>query len=110
MVGGLLTRIFGTSKDREIKRIAPILDAISGFENDCAALTNAKLRAKTGEFKARLADGETLDDLLPEAFAVTREAAKRVTGMRPFDVQVLGGIVLHNESSRRPARVPVSPI
>ena len=96
MVSGLLARIFGTSKDREVKRLTPVLDAVSGHENTCSALTNAELRAKTGEFKGRLANGESLDDLLPEAFAVTREAAKRVTGMRPFDVQVLGGIVLHH--------------
>ncbi len=96
MVGGILQRIFGTSKDREIKRLTPVLNAVSAQEKVCSALTNAELRAKTGEFKGRLAKDESLDDLLPEAFAVVREAAKRVTGMRPFDVQVLGGIVLHH--------------
>ena len=96
MVGGILQRIFGTSKDREVKRLIPVLDAVSAQEKVCSALTNAELRAKTGEFKGRLAKDESLDDLLPEAFAVVREAAKRVTGMRPFDVQILGGIVLHH--------------
>ena len=96
MMGAVLRKIFGTSKDREIKRLQPVLDAVSACEPRCVAMTNEQLRAQTGVFKERLAQGETLDDLLPEAFAVVREAAKRVTGMRPFDVQVLGAVVLHH--------------
>ena len=97
MLGGsLLKRIFGTSKERDFKRLKPLLDKISILEAHFASLTNDQLRSQTGIFKDRLAAGETLDDVLPEAFAAVREASKRVLGMRPFDVQMLGGIVLHN--------------
>ncbi len=80
---------------REIKRLQRSVDAINSLEPEIKGLSDAQLRAKTGEFKSRLAEGETLDHLLPEAFAVVRETARRVLGMRPFDVQLMGGIVLH---------------
>ena len=91
----VLTSIFGTGTERVIKRLKPILDAVNAQEARVMAMTDQELRGETIRFKQRLAAGETLDDLLPEAFAVGREAAKRVAGMRPFDVQILGGIVLH---------------
>lgn len=92
---GLLKRIFGDSNSREIKRIEKIVDVIEGLEPSMQALTDEQLRAKTFEFKERLARGETLDDLLPEAFAVVREASRRVLGMRHYRVQLIGGVVLH---------------
>ena len=92
---GLFTKVFGTYSQRELKSIYPIVDKITALEDEYKQLTDAELQAKTPEFKERLANGETLDDLLPEAFAVCREAASRVLGMRPYRVQVVGGIVLH---------------
>ena len=92
---GLLTKIFGSYNDRELKKIYPIADAVEKLSDSCAAMSDEELRAKTDEFKGRLGSGETLDDLLPEAFAVVREAAWRVLGMKPFHVQLIGGIVLH---------------
>ena len=92
---GLFNKIFGSYNDRELKKIYPIADAIEKLEPEYAALTDDALRAKTEEFKARYNDGETLDELLPEAFAAVREAAWRVLGMKPFRVQLIGGIVLH---------------
>ena len=92
---GLLTKLFGTRSDREIKRIQPQVDQILALEAEYKTLTEAQLRGKTAEFKNRLAQGETLDDLLPEAFAAIREAADRVLGMRPYPVQLIGGIILH---------------
>ena len=92
---GLLDKLFGTRSQREIKRIQPIVDKILGLEEEYAALSEDALKAKTDEFKARYADGEDLDDLLPEAFAAIREAAWRVLGMKPYPVQLIGGIVLH---------------
>ena len=92
---GLLDKLFGTRSQREIKRIMPIVDKILGLEEEYAALSEDALKAKTDEFKARYADGENLDDLLPEAFAAIREAAWRVLGMKPYPVQIIGGIVLH---------------
>ena len=92
---GLLTKLFGTRSDREIKKIQPIVDKILSLEEEYAALTSEQLRGKTEEFKNRLAQGQTLDDLLPEAFAAVREAAWRVLGMKPYPVQLIGGIVLH---------------
>ena len=83
------------SNDKEIKRLAPIVNRINALEPDFQKLSDAELRAKTDEFKARLKNGETLDDLLPEAFAAVREAARRTIGQRHFDVQLIGGIVLH---------------
>ena len=92
---GLLTKIFGTYSDHELKKIYPIADQIEALEEEYKALTDAQLQAKTAEFKERLHNGETTDDILPEAFATVREAADRVLGMRPYRVQLIGGIVLH---------------
>ena len=92
---GLMTKLFGTYSDRELKAIYPIVDKVEALEEEYRALTDAQLRAKTEEFKERYAQGESLDDLLPEAFATVREAADRVLGMRPYRVQLVGGIVLH---------------
>ena len=92
---GLISKIFGTYSERELKSIYPIVDRIEALEDDYRAMTDAQLQAKTAEFKERLANGETLDDILPEAFATAREAADRVLGMRPYRVQLVGGIVLH---------------
>ena len=92
---GLITKIFGTYSDRQIKKIVPIVDAIEALEETVSKLTDAEMRAKTEEFKNRLANGETLDDILPEAYAVVREASKRVLGKRPFRVQIMCGILLH---------------
>ena len=92
---GFLKKIFGTHSDHELKRLYPIADKIEAMSDEYAALTDEQLRAKTDEFRQRYADGESLDDLLPEAFATAREAAWRVLGMKPFRVQLIGGIVLH---------------
>ncbi len=92
---GLFTKIFGTYSDHELKKIYPVADQIEALEEEYKALTDAQLQAKTAEFKARLRGGETTDDILPEAFAAVREAADRVLGMRPYRVQLIGGIVLH---------------
>ena len=92
---GLFTKIFGTRSDREIKRIQPIVNKILSLEDEYRALSEEALKGKTQEFKNRLEKGETLDDLLPEAFAAIREAADRVLGLRPYPVQLIGGIVLH---------------
>lgn len=91
----MMEKLFGTYSDRELKRIYPIVDKIEALEEDMKKLTDEQLRGKTAEFKERLANGETLDDLLPEAFAVVREAADRVLGQRHFRVQLIGGIILH---------------
>ena len=92
---GLFDKLFGTRSEREIKKFTAQVDAIEALAPEFAALTDEELRAKTDEFKARYADGETLDSLLPETFAAMREACGRVLGMRPFRVQLIGGIVLH---------------
>ena len=92
---GVFEKIFGTRSQREIKKIQPTVDKILALEDDYKALSEEALKAKTAEFKNRLDQGETLDDLLPEAFAAVREAADRVLGMRPYPVQLVGGIVLH---------------
>ena len=92
---GLITKLFGTYSDRELKQIYPIVDKIEALEPEYQALSDEQLTAKTPEFKARLAQGETLDQLLPEAFAAVREASRRVLGQRPFRVQLVGGVVLH---------------
>ena len=92
---GLFTKLFGTRSEREVKKLAPQVEAVMALEEPYKKLTDQELRAKTQEFKDRYAVGESLDDLLPEAFAVCREAADRVLGMRPYRVQVVGGIVLH---------------
>ena len=92
---GLFTKLFGTRSEREVKKLEPQVEAVMALEAPYKKLTDQELRAKTQEFKGRYASGETLDALLPEAFAVCREAADRVLGMRPYRVQVVGGIVLH---------------
>ena len=92
---GLFTKLFGTRSQREIKQIQPLVDQILALEEEYRALSEEELRGKTALFRERLAQGETLDDLLPEAFAAIREAADRVLGMRPYPVQLIGGIVLH---------------
>ena len=92
---GFIQKLLGNKNAKEIKRIRSIVEEINGLESSLLSLSDTSLRAKTQEFKDRLAKGETLDDILPEAFAVVREASKRVLGMRHFDVQMIGGIVLH---------------
>ncbi|HOI94592.1 MAG TPA: preprotein translocase subunit SecA [Syntrophobacter fumaroxidans] len=95
MLTDILKKIFGSQNERILKRIAPLVDEINSYEPVMRKLSDAQLKAKTPEFKERIANGEPLDDLLPEAFAVAREGAVRTLGMRPFDVQMIGGIVLH---------------
>ena len=92
---GLLKKLFGTSSAKELKAIKPIVDKIEALDEEYSKLTDEQLKAKTPEFKERLANGETLDDILPEAFAACREAAWRVLGMKPYRVQLIGGIILH---------------
>ena len=92
---GVFDKIFGTRSQREIKKIQPTVDKILGLEEEYRALSEEALKAKTAEFKNRLEQGQTLDELLPEAFAAVREAADRVLGMRPYPVQLIGGVVLH---------------
>ena len=94
-MGNLLKKIFGTSSQRKLKEIEPLVKKIEALEEPYKALSDEELRAKTDEFKARLKNGETTDDILPEAFAVCREASWRVLGMRPYRVQLIGGIILH---------------
>ena len=96
MISGLLKKVFGSRNDRLIRQYSKTVRAINALEPEMAALSDEDLRAKTDAFKARIADGESLDSLLPEAFAVVREAGKRVHGMRHFDVQLVGGMVLHD--------------
>ena len=88
-------KIFGTFSDKELKKIKPLADKVLALDSQMQALSDEQLKAKTAEFKQRLANGETLDDLLPEAFAVCREADWRVLGLKPYPVQIIGGIVLH---------------
>jgi preprotein translocase subunit SecA len=95
MIGKALTKVFGSKNDREIKTLRKIVDQINALEPSVEPLSDTQLQEKTTEFKQRYTDGETLDQLLPEAFAVCREAAKRVLGERHYDVQLIGGIVLH---------------
>jgi len=95
MIGSLLTKVFGSSNDRYLKQIRPLVSKVNDQENDLLPLSDAELAAKTIAFKERLEKGEPLDDLLPEAFAVVREAGKRVLGERHYDVQLVGGVVLH---------------
>ncbi len=92
---GLFEKVFGTHSEKELKKIAPIVDKIEALDTDMQALSDEELKAKTTEFKERLANGETLDDLLVEAFAVVREAASRVLGIKHYRVQLIGGVVLH---------------
>jgi preprotein translocase subunit SecA len=95
MIGSALTKIFGSKNERVLKQIQPLVDRINGLEAEISALDDPGLAAKTVDFRERVAKGESLDDLLPEAFAVTREAARRVIGERHYDVQLIGGAVLH---------------
>ncbi|AOE81274.1 MULTISPECIES: preprotein translocase subunit SecA [Pseudomonas] len=95
MFAPLLKKLFGSKNEREVKRMLKTVQLVNAFEEQMVALSDEQLRAKTQEFKARIAKGETLDKLLPEAFAVAREAGKRVMGMRHFDVQLIGGMTLH---------------
>ena len=92
---GLITKLFGTRSQRELKKIQPTVDAILALESEYKAMSEEALKAKTEEFKQRYQNGESLDALLPEAFAAIREAADRVIGLRPYPVQLIGGIVLH---------------
>jgi preprotein translocase subunit SecA len=94
--GGLARKIFGSSNERRVRSFKPRVDQINALEAEISSLTDDELKAKTAEFREKLANGTKLDDLLVPAFAVAREAAKRVLGMRPFDVQLIGGMVLHN--------------
>jgi len=96
MVFKLFTKLFGSNNDRILKKIQPLIDEINSIEPDIQALSDTQMSEKTQEFKSRLSQGETLDELLPEAFALVREASVRVLGMRHFDVQLIGGIALHN--------------
>src|SRR5213595_1213048 len=96
MLDTLLAKVVGTQNERELKRLRPLVGEINALEPEIAALSDDQLRAKTVEFRQRLANGETLDDLLHEAFAVVREAGRRVLNMRHFDVQLIGGAVLHH--------------
>lgn len=95
MIGDLIKNLFGSKNDRELKNIQPVVDRINAIEPDFKKLTDDELRAKTAEFKERLSNGESLDDILPEAFAAVREASVRVLEMRHYDVQLIGGVVLH---------------
>ena len=92
---GIARKIFGTENDRKLKKLRPIVEMINGLEKEYEALSNSSLKSKTTEFKKRVQNGEKLDDLLPEAFATVREAAKRTLGQRHYDVQLIGGITLH---------------
>ena len=91
----IFDKIFGTYSERELKKVYPIANKVMELEPEIEKLTDAELKAKTPEFKARIANGETLDEILPEAFAVMREASWRVLGMKHFYVQVVGGVILH---------------
>src|SRR5215216_4399894 len=95
MLDKVLAKVVGTQNERELKRLRPIVDQVGAFESSLQTLSDEQLRGKTIEFRQRLANGDTLDDLLPEAFAVVRETGRRVLNMRHFDVQLIGGMVLH---------------
>ena len=96
MLNALFTKIFGSRNDRVVKKMGRVVDRVNAYEDAFKALTDDELKAKTAEFRQRYADGEKLDDLLPEAFATVREASVRTLGLRHFDVQLIGGIVLHD--------------
>ena len=95
MVFNLLTKVFGSKNERELKQIQPLVDKINVLEPEVQSLSDEQLKARTAEFRQRLDQGETIDDLLPEAFATVREASVRTLNMRHFDAQLIGGIVLH---------------
>ena len=92
---GFMEKIFGDLNEKEVKRIGKIVDKVEALDEQMQALSDEELRGKTAEFRQRIADGETLDNLLPEAFAVCREGAWRSLGMKHFRVQLIGGVVLH---------------
>jgi len=92
---GIAKKIFGTENDRKLKKLRPLVESINMLEPQFEKMTDDALKLKTEEYKKRFQDGETLDDLLPEAFATVREAAKRTLGQRHYDVQIIGGITLH---------------
>lgn len=92
---GLVKKIFGDTNDRDVKRLMKTVDVINGLEQEFVKLSDEQLQAKTAEFRARIEKGETLEEILPEAFATVREASKRTLGMRHFDVQLIGGMALH---------------
>src|SRR5918993_853343 len=96
MIGQLLAKVIGTQNERELKRLKPLVADINALEPSIQPLSDEQLRGKTEEFRKRVADGATLDELLPEVFAVVREAGRRVLNMRHFDVQLIGGMVLHH--------------
>src|SRR5438876_2881026 len=96
MIQAILSKIIGTRNEREMSRLAPLVTRIGEVEPEVAALSDVELAAKTAEFRTRIGNGEPLDDLLPEAFAVVREAGRRVLSMRHFDVQLIGGMILHH--------------
>ena len=96
MIASLFTKIFGSRNDRLLRKYRPVVARINGFEPALSALSDEALAGKTAEFRQQLENGKALDDLLPEAFAVVREASKRVLGMRHFDMQMVGGIMLHS--------------
>src|SRR3954464_4396620 len=95
MLQTILAKVIGTQNERDLKKLRPIVEQVSALEDSIKPLSDEALRGKTAEFRARVANGELLDDLLPEAFAVVREAGRRVLNMRHFDVQLIGGAVLH---------------
>ena len=96
MINTLLAKVIGTANERELKRMRPVVTRINELESSVTGLSDAELKARTAMFRERVAQGESLDDLLPEAFATVREAGRRVTNMRHFDVQLIGGMVLHS--------------
>jgi preprotein translocase subunit SecA len=95
MLGAIIKKFVGSKNERELKRMWPVVEKINALEPALSAMTDDQLKGKTGEFRERLGRGEALDSILPEAFAVCREAGKRVLGMRHFDVQLIGGMVLN---------------
>ncbi|MCB2059164.1 MAG: preprotein translocase subunit SecA, partial [Novosphingobium sp.] len=95
MIGAISKRLFGSANDRYVKSLDKIVNKINVLESEIEALSDEQLVGQTEKLRGQLADGSTLDDILPEAFATVREASKRVLGMRHFDVQMIGGIVLH---------------
>src|SRR5499427_3209661 len=96
VIDTILAKVVGTQNERELKRLRPIVAQVNELEPSVKSLSDDQVRARTAEFKQRVANGESLDDLLPEAFAVVREAGRRVLNMRHFDVQLIGGAVLHS--------------
>src|SRR4029453_6138192 len=114
MLDGFFRKFFGSRHDREIKKIQPIVEAINALEPQISKLSDAELQAKTPEFKQKLLHGATLDEILPEAFAVAREAGKRILNMRHFDVQLIGGYALHQgkiaEMKTGQGKTPVAPL